>query len=80
MSDTITKFNVKVQTKIKQVEARFETLKASGVAEAEHADNGIRSHFTTLEASAYKAKRSLDYAVGHDLVFRAIACSRGEYL
>lgn len=32
MSDTVTKFNVKVQNKIKQAKACLATLKASGVA------------------------------------------------
>ncbi len=62
MSNAITKFNVKLQAKMKDVEQRLETLKASTVKQAEHAEKAIRAHVATLETSAHEAKVSLDHA------------------
>jgi ElaB/YqjD/DUF883 family membrane-anchored ribosome-binding protein len=62
MSNNMTKFNVKMQAKMKEVEKRLETLKASTVEQTEHADKAIRAHVATLEDSAHQAKESLDHA------------------
>ena len=62
MTTTMAKFNVKMQTKMKEVDERLETLKASTAKQAEHADKAIRAHVANLEESAHKAKVSLDNA------------------
>jgi hypothetical protein len=62
MSNMMTKFNVEMQTKMKEVEKRLETLKASTAKQASHADKAIRAHVATLEDNAHKAKVSLDNA------------------
>jgi hypothetical protein len=40
----------------------------------------IDKSITKFEAIAHNGKPSLDHAVGHNLVCRAVVCSRGEYL
>jgi ElaB/YqjD/DUF883 family membrane-anchored ribosome-binding protein len=62
MSNTMTKFNVKLQTKMKDVEKRLDALKTSTAEQAEQADKAIRAHIATLDDNAHKAKESLDHA------------------
>jgi predicted Zn-dependent protease len=62
MNNTITKFNVSMQAKMKEVEKRLENLKASTAKHADQADKAIRAHVATLEDSAHKAKESLENA------------------
>ena len=62
MSNAMTKFNVEMQAKMKDVETRLESLKTATQAQAAHADKAIRAHVATLEASAHNAKSSLERA------------------
>ena len=62
MISTMTKFNVTMQAKMKEVETRLDNLKASTAKHADHADKAIRAHVATLEDSAHKAKESLENA------------------
>ena len=58
----MTKFNVEMQTKMKDVETRLETLKTNTAKQTEHAEKAIRAHVADLEGSAHNAKSSLDHA------------------
>jgi hypothetical protein len=62
MTSTMTKFNVAMQAKMKDVETRLESLKASMAKQADHADKTIRAHIGSLENDAEKAKDALDRA------------------
>jgi DNA polymerase I-like protein with 3'-5' exonuclease and polymerase domains len=62
VNDSMTKFSLQMQAKMKDVEARLETLKNATQTQAAHADKAIRAHVETLEDSAHKAKESLDRA------------------
>lgn len=62
MSDAITTFNLQLQTSLKSLQNRIESLNAKGAASAEHAEKEIRSQIAALEGNAHKAKQSLDAA------------------
>jgi hypothetical protein len=62
MTGAMTKFNGAMQSKMKDVETRLETLKANMATQADHADKSIRAHLSTLDDNAHKAKESLDRA------------------
>jgi predicted DNA-binding protein len=62
VNTAMTKFSLQMQTKMKDVEARLETLKNATQTQATHADRAIRAHVETLEDNAHRAKESLDRA------------------
>lgn len=62
MTNAMTKFSAEIQAKMKDVETRLESLKATMATQADHADKAIRAQIGILEDDAQKAKGTLERA------------------
>jgi hypothetical protein len=62
MKNAMTKFSAEIQAKMKDVETRLESLKATMATQADHADQAIRAQIGILEDDAQKAKGTLERA------------------
>lgn len=59
MGDTMTTFNLQLQTSLKALQNQITSLGAKGVAGAEHAEKEIREQISAIEARGQQAKASL---------------------